>query len=174
MYYYNIGPIGDYRSGVPYTPIVKINIYSFTNPYYDKTYRRTIKLTSISMETICGIIAACLPTIRPVLKDAFSKTTSLWSYFSSKSRLQSFSNPGYPLPESTPNELHDFHSSGNLRHTTNIHLSTSNDSEHVRLQEAANGMGIVKTTKIGLTSQNRDKDFKPNTISPYETGTPWR
>lgn len=73
-----------------------------TEDYEDITYNDLPWNIWIDLETICGIIAACLPTIRPVLKEALSKTSSLLSYFSSKSRLDSLSKPGYPIPESTP------------------------------------------------------------------------
>jgi len=91
------------------------------------------------METICGIIAACLPTIRPVLKDMFVKTSSILSYFSGKSRLESFSNPGYPLPEIAPMSLNGFDSTTYLRKTVDVDINTRNDveDEGFRSQRAA-------------------------------------
>ncbi|KAF4625684.1 hypothetical protein G7Y89_g12482 [Cudoniella acicularis] len=89
-----------------------------TEDYADITYNDLPWNIWIDMETICGIVAACLPTIRPLLKEVFLKTSSLLSYFSGKPHMESFSNPGYPLPEIAPKEPHGFNSRSNLRSTT--------------------------------------------------------
>jgi hypothetical protein len=109
-----------------------------------------------SLETICGIIAACLPTIKPVLQGLVSKAGSLLSYVTSKSHLDSLSksHSGYPLQELPRKELHGFSSTSNLRNTKDIQETMSNHIEDIHEVYPASPR-IMVTTKIALATEVR-------------------
>lgn len=112
-----------------------------------------------SLEIICGIIAACLPAIRPLLK-----TDLIKSYFSKSS-----SSRPYAVQEDAPHDLHEFGSSSNLQNTQSTSWS-KNSKNRTRVDYHSPHPytpGIRKTTQINLSTHTGKLEQDPRGNNPF-------